>query len=1663
MRFFLPELIDRLVAELGVEASLTDLLYVLVEADYPAPAQPSGAPELGALDVIGLTDFTVQLGAAGLVIDGILDVVPGFEPRFPIPGMACLSVVVTRLGGFRLEINAEVGRLTIRGPSIALRFDKNVLSPVSHDDPTRFAEIELVQLGFLTVDTRGNVEFGAAPGGRLRFVTNNDPWRIGDSSLQLTIGELDIVLSDEVEGSPAVVLTDATLRFADDLDAKDGSGFAITLTGARIGPSGFSGTASALFDDTAVDDPLRPTHFTGSGAASLFGFEFGVTAIELEFRDNLPVRGAVTGLMILPYFEQAVGCRLGVGADGSFAFALTDIGGNGILTLTKQDLLEVRVTRFALDRTDGAVALTLSGELDLLAKPDQIESGMPSFRVDRFVVDSLGRVSLQGGWVDLDPAAALDLVGFVVTIDRLGLGFDQDALWVGVSGGVALVDGLPRGTVEELRITFPFAGGPPALALSGGSLQADIGGQIALFGSFALLDTPEAQGFAGDFSLALTSVGFALDGSMLAGVNPAERYPFLYVYIAVELPAGIPIGPTGISLFGFAGLFGYNVRPAREPGQSWYYDWYQGPPGPGVTQSTKWRPARDAFALGAGVTIGTADGYTIVARTLFVITLPSFLLLIEGRAGFLTQRTQLGAAPALRALIVIDSSDGVLVAVEAQYEFVTNVLFAHGLVEGYFPFHGGGWYVHLGQRDPQKRIVAEVLKKLFRADAYVMVDSTQVQFGGRIGYALDKAFGPVRLAVRAELSGDGVLSYHPVQLSAQLQLVGSIALSAFGIGLGLHLSATIKVRVATPFLLSLAFEATLDLPWPLPDPSLSFEVRWEERVAPPYPERLLAEAAARPAIGTETTILSTDRITEGVALDASLQLSFEHALSKSAPGRFTRLLGFAEPVFHRISPEYGFRYDLTSLVLERLAPDGAVLETYDLEDRLYGHWQLTPAGPPPSGPAPAGDGRAPAGTLLLLARTPFPYLESSYVQGTGTSPPAALPEYAPLPVTPPAETRLDLCSVLGVAGGLPSDGETATGHPDPATATSVLAAGAGVVCTGFPEVADGRITDPSGSPFGIEVRFPEDVVVTEIGVDPGPGGTVTVTHGGLGAQAPPPVSAPEDQPPPEPGPGPGRWCLWLAVLVTVIALVLAMVYGWWLPRPAVLTAAVLALLTAAVAVLWWWALRRCRPPGEAVPDLTRVSTRFTRAIRAAGAIRVAGAEPVAVDAAEPAAAGLLADRVTIVSAGLSCKPIVYVDAAARRDQAEAIEVNALRAQAAAAYAGAVWQTLTEEAFLFRPNSRYRISLALDKIGRDAEIEHESHQVEFRTRQGPPADLRPYVLEAVPGNVDVPVFRTEEVGVRFLATHVRQMYERAAEIPLTLEIRDPAGRSQSRATAWRKAENHIDRGGELALLAAVNQLYGTAFPASGLPRDDMLVAAGGALPAATTFDAAVMAAGAESPLFTFRFRTGRYLDLKDWAAACDPRVAALADPGVSLAGDGPVPISEPSLLPLLREPPPARPVMRRADRPGRQPLLVLDLPEPLAWRRVEVRLRRTDEGRPAARDYRMPFEAEPVIPLARYVGPAQSGEAVRPVARLAAASAGLVPTELAKADGTSTSPEVPVRVRWLEDGSRAFIEPVDPAERLAGRRCLLEVRYARALPDPSGQRVVETVVVPLEMP
>lgn len=605
------------------------------------------------------------------------------------------------------------------------------------------------------------------------------------------------------------------------------------------------------------------TGFTGAGTGTLGGVAFALREVVVEVVQNAFVQSSIAGALIVPFFDSPLGIDLSVSRSGSFSAMISAWqppgmnNTNGVVTLDKPGFLSLTLEsiRFALDQNVFTVAL--SGEIT----PDVANLDWPTFRVEELSIDSEGNVRLEGGWLDLREQYTLSLYGFQLEISKIGFGSTDDGRrWIGFSGGLKLVDGLTAGaSVEGLRILWDPATNATALTLNGVGVEFEVPGAVYFKGAVAMAELPGGGvRFDGDITLSLLAVGFEAEAQLVIGYDRLNDYAFFAIYLGVELPAGIPLAQTGLGLYGVAGLFALQMEPDKGkrkpdgslefPDEAWYAiqpapSWYhRAAPGdqPGVTNLRKWRNEKGSLALGAGVTIGTVadNGFAFAGRFLLGIIFPGPILFIEGRANLLKERASLRSEPLFRSMAVLDARAGsFLVGLDAQYKIDDTgaLIEIGGGAEAFFDFHNpNAWHLYLGIDEPrERRIRAEIIQRIFEANAYFMLDAQRLRTGAWVGYDKDWKFGPLDIQLEAWIEGGANLSWKPVYLSGYLWLYGRIRARAFGFGFDLGANARFDAGVFDPFFVRAELSVSVDLPWPLPDAEANIVLEWGPEPDPP--------------------------------------------------------------------------------------------------------------------------------------------------------------------------------------------------------------------------------------------------------------------------------------------------------------------------------------------------------------------------------------------------------------------------------------------------------------------------------------------------------------------------------------------------------------------------------------------------------------------------------------------------------------------------------------------------------------------------------------------------------------------------------------------------------------------------------------------------------------
>jgi hypothetical protein len=1003
---------------------LVPITELITSDQWPADYVPAGGASVdSALAKVYFTDYRTLLSDAALGFEATIVFLE--EIAIAIPGLGGMSLVFGAAAGAgtaacRLEAHFGKDGWSLRANDIeiALRFPPDILRPVPPADGGETpAYVQASVRGMLSIDHTSSLRYEGFDQISLpTAIIGNSGVTISAKDVRLEFSRTatppDVIAAGFDESFVGVIIGEAHVTLPEHVSVATPEG--LILRNAAIGSGGVSGGVEAHY--TPVYDAATRT-FVGPGAGTLFGTSFGLRRLLLEFRQNAIVASRLQGELLLPFFDQPVAVDLSLGVNGDFTATLSAVQppgvsrtDDGLIEFEKPGILKLTIDSLGFKKHGGDVWITLSGAIKLLY------GGLdwPEVEVRELSIDQHGHIHIDGGWLDLPSSKTLDFNGFMMELTKIGFGNDANRKWIGFSGAVRLADELAFGaSVEGLKVLWD-GGGHVDLQMSSIRVELEIPDVLGFEGFVEYFAEGTTKGFKGDIALVLHSLDISFDARLVVGKNrQSPPYNFFYILVDAGLPAGIPLGQSNLALYGFAALMANNMTPTRTADQPWF-QWYLLPP-IGTTDTDKWVDVRGRQALGAGVTLGTAadDGFAFSAKAILIVLLPGPLLLIDGKANMLKPRKELAgqAQGDHRALAVFDRRAGTfLLNIQPRFkydEYTGAMLDVIGAAEVFFDFsRPNAWHLYLGEDNPlEKRIRAKVFKGLLKADSFLMLDHPGMRVGARAGFDEDYKFGPLRVALKAQIDGEADVSWRPTQAEGTLRLEGMASLRAFGCKASASVQARLDVETPKPFHVEGSFRVKLKTPWPLRDPTARVRLEWGNPDEETEQEETVARVAAEHLKVTDTWDLertawqSPQSISAGVPtipLDSKMLINFNRPVAdralvgcNAAPSPPRERVGRVE-VLH----------ELIGIKLSRAQHSGwvSVEERVDGAGDLYGMWLPLPGGL-----------RA-AGKLQLWSGSPF-----AYTRNTGRSYAdwflAEHPSYPRVPQAPAEQVRVNFDAV----------------------------------------------------------------------------------------------------------------------------------------------------------------------------------------------------------------------------------------------------------------------------------------------------------------------------------------------------------------------------------------------------------------------------------------------------------------------------------------------------------------------------------------------------------------------------------------------------------------------------------------------------------------------------
>ena len=314
--------------------------------------------------------------------------------------------------------------------------------------------------------------------------------------------------------------------------------------------------------------------------------------------------------------------------------------------------------------------------------------------------------------------------------------------------------------------------------------------------------------FKGQFDLTLVPIGLRIAAGLGIGhIKESDGGPAsaVIVTLEVEFPVAIPLGTSGLGIYGLLGLFAVNY--ARDestvsnanlaPALAWLRATNGNP-----ADIKFWSPKIDTWAFGVGAIVGTMGSSTLFnLKGVVLLELPGPRLLLMMKANILKPMLAVDDTAEGLFLAVIDLDLGrrtLTIGLSAEYK-VDPLIRIFVPAESFFDFDDSkNWYVNLGSY--QAPAHANILG-IFDGTGYLMISGNGLQNGSLQAQGLAVGMGlkvsilwgskSVGLYVSGAAGFDAIIGFDPFTVAGTMYLNGGLRLFIVTIGVSANLSVFI--------------------------------------------------------------------------------------------------------------------------------------------------------------------------------------------------------------------------------------------------------------------------------------------------------------------------------------------------------------------------------------------------------------------------------------------------------------------------------------------------------------------------------------------------------------------------------------------------------------------------------------------------------------------------------------------------------------------------------------------------------------------------------------------------------------------------------------------------------------------------------------------------------
>ena len=554
--------------------------------------------------------------------------------------------------------------------------------------------------------------------------------------------------------------------------------------------------------------------------------------------------------------------------------------------------------RLEADDAGAGAVLWLSGTLT----PDirDVEGGWPSFDFDEIGIGPQGTLRLgSGASVATTQPFVLNWNFLKLTVTAFSLQRPDDApeaLELRITAAVEVVSGVPAGASVDGLVVRRSRDGAISARFDGIGVSFGTPGGYSFAASLSW--DGSRQALSGTGYLDVSSLDIRLDVVAAASREKAAdgRTQVTTFFLAAEatlVPGGIPIGTTGLSLYGVSGLLAHNLTlklTSNSPRR--YFDAFEAHPAGSFAALSKWEVSEAKHALSLGVLVGTADdGWLFSARGALMISIPDLAILLTATGNLIRERQAMNSgAPGMLSALLAAYPAQKLLRLDFSAQWESGSLFE---VQG---AGGGEFYgdkpadfrVWLGEKSAP--VAARALKLdstwLLNSEYWFGIDARRkAEIGLLSRFDLRGGIDGLYAEMSGYASANMTLAWRPSQFEGGLVAHGRARLVAGRLSLGFSQTADVNAQIARPTLFEIALRSCIKINLGIRrlELCLAHSFRWRKNTQPELPS-LVQGLSIVPRHWTPRINSSLESpINNGIAHHVSSEASRDIDLGEVAP------------------------------------------------------------------------------------------------------------------------------------------------------------------------------------------------------------------------------------------------------------------------------------------------------------------------------------------------------------------------------------------------------------------------------------------------------------------------------------------------------------------------------------------------------------------------------------------------------------------------------------------------------------------------------------------------------------------------------------------------------------------------------------------------------------